>query len=69
MEYKYVCPKCGHIEYFKTQKTVDRKSANKELCRVCKEKKKIYKLIILEFALNAEKRYIISISQIIKKLY
>lgn len=40
MEYKYVCPKCGRIEYFKTQKTVDRKSANKELCRVCKEKKK-----------------------------
>ena len=41
MEFEYKCPKCGKVEIFKSQKTVDRKIANNELCRNCKAKEKI----------------------------
>lgn len=40
MEFEYKCPKCGKVENFKSQKTVDRKIANNELCRRCKAKEK-----------------------------
>lgn len=40
MNFEYVCPKCGKVEIFKSQKTVDRKIASKELCRNCKAKEK-----------------------------
>lgn len=40
MEFEYKCPKCGKVEIFKSQKTVDRKIANNELCRNCKVKEK-----------------------------
>lgn len=40
MEFKYKCPKCGKVEIFKSQKTVDRKIANNELCQNCKAKEK-----------------------------
>ena len=40
MEFEYKCPKCGKVEIFKSQKTVDRKSANNELCRNCKVREK-----------------------------
>ena len=40
MEFAYKCPKCGKVEIFKSQKTVDRKIANNELCRNCKVKEK-----------------------------
>ena len=40
MEFEYKCPKCGKVEIFKSQKTVDRKIANNELCRNCKAKEK-----------------------------
>lgn len=40
MEFEYICPKCGKIEIFKSQKVIDRKIANNELCRNCKAKEK-----------------------------
>ena len=40
MEFEYKCPKCGKIEIFKSQKTVDRKIANNEFCQNCKAKEK-----------------------------
>lgn len=40
MEFEYKCPKCGKVEIFKSQKTVDRKIANNELCQNCKAKEK-----------------------------
>lgn len=40
MEFKYKCPKCGKVEIYKSQKTVDRKIANNELCQNCKAKEK-----------------------------
>lgn len=38
MEYEYICPKCGKIEKFKSQLTVERKTESKEACRRCREK-------------------------------
>ena len=38
MEYEYICPKCGRIEKFKSQLTVEKKTESKEVCRRCKEK-------------------------------
>lgn len=38
MEYEYICPKCGRVEKFKSQSTVERKIKNREICRRCKEK-------------------------------
>lgn len=40
MEFEYKCPKCGKVEIYKSQKTVDRKIANNELCQNCKAKEK-----------------------------
>lgn len=40
MEFEYKCPKCGKVEIFKSQKTVDHKIANNEFCRNCKAKEK-----------------------------
>ena len=40
MEFEYKCPKCGKVEIYKSQKTVDRKIANNELCQNCKTKEK-----------------------------
>lgn len=40
MEFEYKCPVCGKVEIFKSQKTIDRKIANHELCRNCKAKEK-----------------------------
>ena len=40
MEFEYKCPKCGKVEIFKSQKTVDCKIANNELCQNCKAKEK-----------------------------
>lgn len=40
MEFEYKCPICGKVEIFKSQKTIDRKITNHEICRNCKAKEK-----------------------------
>ena len=40
MKFEYTCPKCGKVEIYKSQKTVDRKIANNEFCQNCKTKEK-----------------------------
>ena len=40
MKFEYTCPKCGKVEIYKSQKTVDRKIAINEFCQNCKTKEK-----------------------------
>lgn len=40
MQYEFKCPKCGKIEYYSKQSTVDKKIAKGDLCQNCKDKER-----------------------------